>query len=56
MIIGADLEYKDQNGQDRYQKTSQKLLDEASYVVMITEDIKSKTAKGDAIIDGLFKV
>ncbi len=35
-------------------KTSQRLIDEASYTVMLSEEINSKTAKGDRIIDGLF--
>lgn len=35
-------------------KTSQRLIDEASYAVMLSEDVDSKTAKGDPIIEGLF--
>jgi len=54
MMIGVDLEYTDQNGDKRYQKTSQRLIDEASYTVMLTEEVESKTARGDSVIDALF--
>jgi hypothetical protein len=47
LVVGVDLS----NGT----KTSQKLIDEASYTVMMSEEIDSKTAKGDAIIDGMFR-
>ena len=55
MVLGVDVEYQDQNGVPRYQKTSQRLIDEASYTVMLTEEVDSKTAKGDRIIDGIFQ-
>ena len=35
-------------------KTNGRLLDEASYTVMLSEEVESKTAKGDPIIDGIF--
>ena len=35
-------------------KTSGRLIDEASYTVMLSEEVESKTAKGDPIIDGIF--
>lgn len=50
MILGVDL--VPPGGAPT--KTSQRLIDEASYTVIISEEIDSKTAKGDAIIDGLF--
>jgi uncharacterized LabA/DUF88 family protein len=34
--------------------TSQRLIDEASYTVMLDEEIDSKKSKGDSLIDGLF--
>jgi uncharacterized LabA/DUF88 family protein len=34
--------------------TSQKLIEESSYVVMINKEIDSKKAKGDSLIDSLF--
>jgi uncharacterized LabA/DUF88 family protein len=54
LILGVDLDYKDQQGHDRWQKTNGRLMEEASYTVMITEEVDSKTAKGDRIIDGIF--
>jgi len=48
MILGVDVAGPPPT------KTSQRLIDEASYTVMISEEIDSKTAKGDPIIDGLF--
>jgi uncharacterized LabA/DUF88 family protein len=36
------------------QKTSQRLIDEASYTVMISEEVESKTAKDDPIINRIF--
>jgi hypothetical protein len=47
LVIGVDL----QNSA----KTSQKLIDEASYTVMLSEEVDSKTAKSDPIINGLFR-
>ncbi len=54
LILAVDIEYKDQSGKDRYIKTSPFLFNEASYVAMLSEDINSKKAKGDRIIDGIF--
>lgn len=48
MIIGVDL------GGPPPIKTSQRLIDEASYTVMISEEIDSLAMKGDSIINGLF--
>lgn len=50
MILGVDVS---PSGQTPH-KTSQRLIDEASYTVMITEEVDSKTAKGDPVIDGIF--
>lgn len=55
MVLGIDVEYTDQRGEKRYHKTSQRLIDEASYTVMINEDVDSKTSKGDPIIDAIFQ-
>lgn len=54
LVIGMDVEYKDQQDRDRYIKTSPHMMNEASYVVMLNEDVDSKTARGDRIIDGIF--
>jgi uncharacterized LabA/DUF88 family protein len=48
LVVGVDLPTNPP------QKTSQKLLDEASYTVMLSEEIDSKTAKNDTIINGIF--
>jgi hypothetical protein len=55
LVVGIDVEYTDQMGNHRYHKTSPRLLDEASYTVILNEDIDSKTSRGDPIIDALFK-
>lgn len=46
MIIGVDL--------PDAAKTSQKLIDEASYTIMMSEEIDSKATKGDAIVNAIF--
>lgn len=55
LVVGIDVEYTDQMGNHRYHKTSPRLLDEASYAVMLNEDVDSRTARSDPIIDCLFK-
>ncbi len=47
LIIGVDL--------PNTANTSQKLIDEASYTVMLSEEVDSKTAKGDSIINRIFQ-
>jgi uncharacterized LabA/DUF88 family protein len=54
MVVGVDLTYTDTTGTPRYQKTSQILLDTASYKVIISEEVNSQTARKDRVIDGLF--
>lgn len=55
MIIGVNItEDKDGNKLEPPIITSQKLIDDASYVVMLSEEIDSKRNKGDSIIDNLF--
>lgn len=55
MLLGMDVKYKDsQSGKDRWINTSQLLVNEASYPVLLNAEIDSRTAKGDRIIDGLF--
>jgi hypothetical protein len=49
MLIGADVKWN-----SGYFNTSQRLIDEASYPIMLNQEIDSRTAKGDRIIDGLF--
>lgn len=55
MVIGVDLTYTDsRTNKQIFQKTSQALLDTASYKVMISEEVDSQTSKNDRTIDGLF--
>jgi hypothetical protein len=51
----VDLEYKDPHGHDRFRKTSPRLIEEASYTVMLTEEVDSQALRGDRIIDGRFR-
>lgn len=56
LVLGVDLKWKESKDQqqiDRFLKTSSHLLDEASYKVMVSEEIDSKTA--GRIVDGLFE-
>lgn len=55
LVIGVDLQYKDQNGYDRFQKTSPRLIDEASYAVMLTEEVDSTASRNDRVVDGIFQ-
>ncbi|MBK8097629.1 MAG: NYN domain-containing protein [Planctomycetes bacterium] len=45
LVLGFDIEGS---------KTSQKLIEEASYTVMMSEEVDSKAAKADPIVNGLF--
>jgi len=55
LILGVDIEYEDSKGKKRYIKTSPALFKESSYVVMLSEDVDSKTAKGNRTIDDIFQ-
>jgi len=55
MLLAMDVKYKDQTGKDRWINTAQQLIDEASYPIVLSQEIDSRTAKGDKIIDGLFQ-
>jgi uncharacterized LabA/DUF88 family protein len=50
LVIGVDITPPGKSPQ----KTSSHLIDEASYTVMLSEEVESKTARGDPIIDGIF--
>lgn len=56
MIVGVDVEYRDQQANLRFTKTSRQLIEEAPYTVMLSEDVESKTSNGDKLIDGLFRI
>lgn len=47
MVVGVNL--------DGSAKTSQKLMDEASYTIMLSEEIDSRMARSDVAIEGLFR-
>jgi uncharacterized LabA/DUF88 family protein len=55
MLSAMDGSYNDQRGNQRYIRTSQALIDEASYPIMLDQEFDSRTAKGDRIIDGVFQ-
>jgi uncharacterized LabA/DUF88 family protein len=47
LIIGADME--------EGAKTSQRLINEASYTLMLSEEVNANAAKSDPFINGLFR-
>ncbi len=56
LVLGIDvkwIEYKEQQQIERFIKTSARLFEEASYKVMLTEEIDSKAA--GKVIEGLFE-
>ncbi|MCK5214883.1 MAG: NYN domain-containing protein [Candidatus Omnitrophica bacterium] len=55
MLLTDDVKWRDDNGNDRYINTSQRLIDEASYPILLSNEIDARTAKNDRIIDGLFQ-
>ena len=54
MVIGLEVEWEF-SGKKYNMHTSQALLDEASYPIILNTEVDSKTARGDRIIDGLFR-
>ena len=54
MVIGMEVDW-DHNGKKYNMHTSQALIDEASYPIVLNTEVDAKTAKGDRIIDGLFQ-
>jgi uncharacterized LabA/DUF88 family protein len=52
LIIGVDI--TPENDSMPAQRTSRRLIEEASYTVMLSEEVDSKTAKGDSVIEGIF--
>jgi uncharacterized LabA/DUF88 family protein len=55
MVIGVEItEDKSGNKLDPPIISSQKLIDEASYALMLSEEIDSKKNKGVSLIDNLF--
>ena len=54
MVIGMEVDWV-YNGKNYNMHTSQALIDEASYPIILSAEVDAKTAKGDRIIDGLFQ-
>lgn len=54
MILGWDFKYTDQDGVEHQTRTSQALLDEATYPIMMHTLIEDRTLKNDPLIAGLF--
>lgn len=52
MILAVDIEYEDNNGNYRYQKTSSRLMEEAAYTVVLTDEVDQAT--NDDVIDHIF--
>lgn len=53
MVIGLEAQWE-YNGRPYRIHMSQALINEASYPVLLNDEVDTKTAKGDRIIDGLF--
>ena len=54
MILAWDFQYTDQNGNERMTRTSQDLLEEASYPTSMHEIIDNRVRKNEPIINNLF--
>ncbi|PCJ81842.1 MAG: hypothetical protein COA57_13825 [Flavobacteriales bacterium] len=55
MVLGWDFEYDLPNGKKHITRTSQALLDECSYPIMMDGVINDRSNKNDPIIKGLFQ-
>ncbi len=56
LLIGYEASYTDQNGRPVSTKTSSKLIDEATYTIMLNEVVDSKANKNDQYVEGLFRI
>jgi cold shock CspA family protein/uncharacterized LabA/DUF88 family protein len=54
MLLSWDFEFVDENGEVRETRTSQELLEEATYPVAMHDLIESRTSKNDPMIASLF--
>jgi cold shock CspA family protein len=54
MLLGWDFEYKDESGTLRTTRTSQRLVDEVTYPLMMNLVIDDKSRKNDSVINDLF--
>jgi len=53
MLLGWDVSWDDASGHHQT-RTSQALINEASYPILVSDDIESRTSRGDKFIEGLF--
>jgi cold shock CspA family protein/uncharacterized LabA/DUF88 family protein len=54
MLLGWDFSYMDQDGRERRTVTSVRLLDEASYPILMDALIDEKTRRHDPVVNNLF--
>lgn len=54
MLLAWDFQFVDKNGMDRETKTSQTLLEEVTYPVLMHQVIDDRSLRNDAGINGLF--
>lgn len=54
MVLGWDFRYIDQSGQERETRTSQALLNEVTYLLLVSEVIEDRTRKNDPLVRNLF--
>lgn len=54
MLLGWDFKFTDANGNERETRTSQNLIEEATYPIMMDKLIDDRTSKSDPYINNLF--
>ena len=54
MLLAWDFKYIDQSGNERTTRTSQALIDEVTYPVMMADIINDRSKKSNVIINNLF--
>lgn len=54
MILGWDFKYIDENDSERETKTSQQLLDEATYPILMSNIVDDRTNKTNSLVNSLF--
>ncbi|MXW14177.1 MAG: NYN domain-containing protein [Rhodothermaceae bacterium] len=54
MLLAWDFEYTDENGSERTTRTSQALIEEVTYPVMMADIINDRSKKNDVTINNLF--
>lgn len=54
MVLAWDLTFVDENGENKQTRTSQALMDEATYVFEMQAEIDARSRKKDPVVAGLF--